>query len=118
MFKKLLFLTPVGILFAPAMVGAQGDVQGILRTIMNLLNTLVPIIMALAIIYFLWELVSYLSKQGDEGERKEHRQKMIFAIITLAVMVGVWGLVRVVLNTFQIQPGGSPLPTPGLPVAR
>ncbi len=115
MFRKFLPVMPLALFLVPALAAAQSNIQGILGTIRNLLNLLVPIIMGLAVIYFLWELVNYLSKQGDDDARKDHRNKMIYAIIVLAVMVGVWGLVSILLNTFGISPGTGPLPIPDLP---
>jgi len=73
-------------------------------------------VIAIAVIIFLWGVVSYITAGADEEKRATARSLMIYGIIGLFVMVSVWGLVAVLGRTFNVGQGGTPL-TPGLPGA-
>ncbi len=84
--------------------GTQGvtDVATILCRIGNILNLVVPVLLALGIVYFVWGVINYVIA-SDEEAKKAGRDRIIYGIIGLAVIVGVWGLVKIVTNTFGIQ---------------
>lgn len=116
--KKSSFAVGVTLLPAFAFAQNQDGVFGILDTIQSLMNTLVPIIMALALLYFLWGLAQYIAGSGDEEKRKAGRDMMIYGIIALFVMSAVWGLVEIVGNTFDINSGGGAVDLPEVPGLR
>jgi len=58
----------------------------------GILELLVPVIIGLGLILFLWNLFQYMRKAGDD--KAKHAQGMVMGIVILAVMVAVWGLVR------------------------
>ncbi len=69
------------------------------KVISTILNPLVALMIGLAVVFFIINLVKLL--QGDlVKEKKEAKDLMIYSIIAIAVMVSVWGLVQVVVNTF------------------
>lgn len=79
------------------------DFKSLIKAITeNVFNPLVGILLALALIYFLWGVVKYTQSVGDETKRKEGVTMMTYGIIALFVMVSVWGLVTVLKNTFQL----------------
>lgn len=88
----------------------------------NVLNPLVGIIMALTLIYFLVGVVKYMQNVGDETKRKEGVSMMTYGVIALFVMVSVWGLVKVLQNSFSLDntptrpPIGDPTGLPGSPL--
>jgi len=94
----------------PAIVSAQTTVVTVLGVFKSVLDLLIPIVITLAVVIFFFGLAMYLLKADDDKEKG--RNIMIFGIITLFVMVAVWGLVEVVANTFDVDLGGSvSLPT-------
>jgi len=105
--KKITFGSIVAL--APALALAQGltDILGIIR---DLINTVLPIIIALALLYFFWGLAKYILSAGDEAARGEARNIMIWGVIILFVMVSVWGLVNVLVNTFNLDTSSAPIP--------
>jgi len=72
-----------------------------------LLSGVVPAILSLALLYFLWGLYSYLSSAGDSTKRREGISVMIRGIVALTIMLSVWGLVAVISSFF-----GSPIGIP------
>jgi hypothetical protein len=95
---------------APAIVSAQTTVVTVLGVFKSVLDLLIPIVITLAVVIFFFGLAMYLLKA--DADKDKGRNIMIFGIITLFVMVAVWGLVEVVANTFDVDLGGSvSLPT-------
>lgn len=59
----------------------------------------VPLLYALAFLFFLYGISKFFFSASDT-QRAEGRKFAIYAIIALAVMFSVWGLVRVLLDSF------------------
>ena len=66
------------------------------------MNSIVPILIALAVVYFVWGVVSFVIA-SDEEAKTTGRNRIIFGIIGLAVIIGMWGLVNVLRNTFGLN---------------
>lgn len=103
--NKLIPLVAFGLVLAP-FAFAVNTVGGIIITIGGLLNTVVPILITLAVIYFIWGVVSYVLAKEEEA-KTAGRDKMIYGLIGLVVIVGMWGLVGIIANTFGIGVGGG-----------
>ena len=78
------------------------DVDSILGTVTNILNSIIPIIIGLAVVYFLWGVFGYVTAGADD-KKKEARDVMIYGIIAIFVMVSVWGLVNLLVDTFGLD---------------
>ncbi|PIR59496.1 MAG: hypothetical protein COU68_05255 [Candidatus Pacebacteria bacterium CG10_big_fil_rev_8_21_14_0_10_45_6] len=104
------YLTPLTLAAMPLLVGAQ-TVDTALSTIFRILNTIIPILMVIATIAFLWGVIKFVLGQ-DAEDKSKGRQFMIYGIIGLAAMVSVWGIVRLLVNTFGVGGAGVP-PGPG-----
>ncbi len=109
--KNLIKKIAIGLsFFAPGFALAQfsqsqGTIGGIMATLVGILNFLIPALITLGIVYFIWAVISYVIA-GDEEKKKEGRTHMIYGIIGLFVIVSVWGLVTVLANTFGTTSGG------------
>ena len=68
-----------------------------------LIKSVVPLIVALAVVMFIWGVVQYVINSDEEAKREKGKQFMIWGIIGLTVMVGVWGLVSIVGSTLGIE---------------
>ena len=113
--KKLIVLSSFVLSLAPVAALAQqtgtfnscigiglGTIEGIICKIGDILNVVIPVLIVLAVIYFIWGVITYVVG-GDEEAKKKGRDKIIFGIIGLAVIVAVWGLVKILTNTFGIN---------------
>jgi len=81
--------------------------KSIVGSSIETLNIFVYLIMALGVVSFLYGVVTYISRAGNEGKRKEGIQFITYGIIGLFVMVGVWALVAVLSGTIG-EPVGIP----------
>ena len=93
---------------------SQVGVSGLIDKIGGLINDLIPLIIAIAVIGFLWGLAMFIFKAGNDEEQKKARSIMIWGILALFVMVSVWGLVAMLQATFGSTLGDptKPLPVP------
>lgn len=80
----------------------------LLYKIHEILNSIVPVLVALGVVYFVWNVVWYVIADGEEA-KKRGRDSMIYGIIGLAVIIGLWGLVNIVVTTFDL--GSSSVPS-------
>ncbi len=96
----------------PFMVFAQVqnifDVGGLF---LSLFSMLVVLIVALALVLFMWGVVKYIHAQGDAEGRKEARKYIVFGIVSLFVMLSVWGLVNILVQTFGTSETQIPVET-------
>ena len=81
-----------------------------LLVISDTISYILPIIVALALLYFFWGLAKYIINSGDEEKKSEGRNIMIWGIITLFIMVSVWGLVNLLVDTFSLSEGSLKVP--------
>lgn len=83
------------------MLNGVTDFKSLIDVFYNIIGgTLAPLLFATAIVAFLYGVQKYILAGASEDKVKEGRDMMIYGIIGLAVMFSVWGLVRLVINTF------------------
>ena len=114
---SVLGLTPVVVLAAPA--ACSGAVAGTLPYIIckigDILNSIIPVLVVLGVIYFIWGVITYVVA-SDEEAKKSGRNRIIYGIIGLAVIVAVWGLVNILVKTFSLDSNTNvTLPTVVIP---
>ncbi len=92
-----------------------GPLVQFLRAISFLEATLIPILIAGALIVFFVGLVKYLwSSRGDAGKHAKDKSVMVWGLVALFVMVSVWGIVKLGQQAFGIS-GNETINTPIVP---
>lgn len=81
------------------------DFKEVVSCFTGMIDLVIPLIIGLGVLLFIWGLIKYVTAGGDEKARVEGRNYIIYGIIALFVMVSVWGLVSILTNTFF--PGGT-----------
>lgn len=113
--NRSLGILVVSFLILPVFVlAATPTIQSLLAWAWIPLYLLLLAIMALALVFFLWGVAIFILNAGNEEKRSEGRQKMFWGIIALAVMIAIWGIVRLLASVF-LPFGGAPLPPIFLP---
>lgn len=116
--KKLIALSGTVLGFAPAVALAQvatggnpttcastttiSNLQQLLCKLSELLNAILPVLIALGVVFFVWGVITFVIANDEEAKTKG-RNRMIYGILGLAVIIGMWGLVRLVTNTFGLN---------------
>jgi hypothetical protein len=75
------------------------DIEDLILQFKDILNSIVPVLVALGIVYFVWGVVQYVIADGEEAKKKG-KDRIIYGVIGFAVIVSLWGLVNIVVNTF------------------
>lgn len=84
-------------------------ILGFFTFVVSFINTVaIPLVFALAFIFFLFGIFQYFIAGGANEEKRETGKKfLIWGIIALAVMSSVWGLVNAVRSTFGFNDTNS-----------
>jgi len=90
--------------FSPMIALATDTTAGdIMFTIGNLLGYVTPILVTVAVIYFIWTVIKYTLTK-DEAQKKKAKDNIIPALVGLFLIVAFWGILSVVSNTFNVGP--------------
>lgn len=89
---------------------ALSGIGKLICQIKEILNSIIPVLVALGVVYFVWGVVQYVIADGEEA-KKTGKDRMIYGVIGFAVIVGLWGLVNIVVQTFGLS-GTAPTLTP------
>lgn len=95
-----------------AFAAGQG-LDGIITLVGNIIGKIIPIIIAIAVVMFLWGVLKYVTAKDEDGH-KEAIHVMISGIVVLFVMVSIWGLVNILSETLGLSTTAIPNP-PGIP---
>lgn len=117
--KSLLYIGALATVFTPILVGAQATqittVDSLITTVSGWLNSLIPLIIGIAVIVFLWGVVQYITAGSDSDKRKEGGYLMAYGIVGLFVMISVWGLVNFVSDASGVSDDVSAPYIPNIP---
>lgn len=96
------------LLFAlPAWASAQGlnlsPIESLLGAFGSLIGALIPILITLALVVFFWGLVRYLWGASSKSGHEKGKDLMKWGLITLFVMVSVWGIVALMQEALGID---------------
>lgn len=97
--SSLFFALP---LIAFAQTPAGTTLTQIVGEIGGIVDMLVPILLALALVVFFWGLIRYVFSKGGKGVDSA-RKLMIWGLVALFVMVSVWGIIRLAQATLGIN---------------
>lgn len=69
----------------------------------NIVSPLIKLILAAAVLYFLWGVFQFMTNREDE-EKKKH---MLWGTIGLVIAVGAFGIVNLIRSVVTTLAGGS-----------
>lgn len=115
--KRLTIISGGSLAFLfPLLTYAQGGTfGGRFTSIGSLLNYLATNIFAsllvlgfmVAFLVFFWGVVVFIANAGNETKIKEGKKFLLWGIITLFVMMSIWGILNLLMNTFFGSGGGG-----------
>ena len=89
---------------------AATSFDALVTQLLNYIKLLVPFIIALAMLVFLWGIFKLVFAGGSDKDVTEGTKFMTWGIVSLFVMVSVWGLVNVLVRSFRLDNSAPPLP--------
>lgn len=106
--KKLLLVLPVGALMFPAVASAQFEnVDDLITSLQDLVNGLLPLVSAIALLAFFWGLAKYVFQADDEEAKEQGKRIMIGGIIALFLIAAVAGIVQFLEEAFGLDQYGD-----------
>src|SRR6185436_17218531 len=99
-----------------AFAQALQPLRNLVVAVGSILNLLIPVLIAAALVVFFWGLVQYIRhpEGGGEGHGASGRSVMIAGLISLFIMVSVWGIINLAQNALGVQ-GNAPVQVPQVP---
>lgn len=72
------------------------------KIIVNILNPLVGLLFAVALLYFLWGVFQYVRNAESDEKRSEGGRTIMWGLVGMLIMVSAYGFIRLILNSFSI----------------
>lgn len=90
--------------FLPKIAHAASSADSVVNSIVpkivdNIVLPLVQFIFALAVLLFVWGLIGFFTNGEDMTKRAEGQQHILWGTIGIAIMVSVYGIIRLVANS-------------------
>ncbi len=98
--KKGLVAIFVALSVPVAAYAGPADLKTVAEIAMALLSLVVTLLMVLAVLAFIYGAIRFIAGSGDERARSEGKQVMVWGVLSLFMMVGIWGVVRIIYATF------------------
>ncbi|MEI6190952.1 MAG: pilin [bacterium] len=102
--KKVVKIVAGSLWALPFMAFAQNTnyISNLISDAQGLLDQLVVLLIALAVVWFIWNVIKYTMSEDEEGKGKAKSQ-MIWGVIAIAVIVSIWGLVAILQGIFGVS---------------
>ena len=101
--KKVVKIVAVSAWVLPFMASAQSVtyLQNLLGGAKALLDQLVVFLVALAVVWFIFNVIRY-AMSSDPEKQSQAKTQMIWGIVAIAVIVSIWGLVAILQGIFGV----------------
>lgn len=114
--KKALALTSLAAFALPMVSLAQesiNNIEDVGSFIVNIINgVLVPVIFAVAFVVFIWgAFQTFILGANDEETKTNGKNLMLYGLIGFFVMVSVWGLVKILTGSVDLDNAIPDTPT-------
>lgn len=106
----------ISAMLAPALAFAQTpirDVNGVSSKLVQIGNLVMYLLIALAVIFIVWNVVMYIVKGADPEAKTAHMKNVGWGILGLAIILSIWGLVNILTTTFKTEAPNQSVPQIG-----
>ncbi|MEK9181703.1 MAG: hypothetical protein AAB786_01660 [Patescibacteria group bacterium] len=69
----------------------------------EIVNPLITLLFALAVVYFLYGVFEFISNQENEENKTTGKSHMLWGVIGITIMMGVWAILNLVLSTIGVD---------------
>lgn len=111
------YITALTLVAFPLVVSAQdGRLEGLISIVEGLgvlVDRLIPIAFAAALLFFFWGLAKFILGAGDDEKRQAGRSMMFAGVVALFIMASILGIIDFIGNALGIEQGGSAI-APGV----
>ncbi|OGZ07800.1 MAG: hypothetical protein A3D65_05730 [Candidatus Lloydbacteria bacterium RIFCSPHIGHO2_02_FULL_50_13] len=98
----------------PNLAFADG-VEDILDDLIDLIGSIIPVLIGIAVVIFFWGLVKFIAHADDEKAVTEGKQFMIWGMVGIFVIVALWSIVGFIQEELGLDIISVGLEAPTLP---
>ena len=98
----------------PSAVSNSITITAIFTRLTQVFNLIIPFLVLLATVIFLYGILKYITAGGDEKKLEEAKSVIVWGVLALAVMLTAWGFVKVLIDAIFGTENLPPLPGPDL----
>ncbi len=113
--KRILSIAIPFALYIPLLTNAQlinpnDDFTDVAQIALNLLNLMMQTVFALVSLGIIWTTFKYVNalREGAADKAKEFRKILIGAVVGMAVVFTLWGIINLIANTLGWTDVGIP----------
>jgi hypothetical protein len=91
----------------PTLAFAQvntGPLEQAIKAFIRLVNLVIPLLLAVAVVVFIYAVIKYILLAGSEIDRKKAVQQLVWSVVAITVILAVWGIARLLIGLFGIDP--------------
>lgn len=85
----------------------MGPLGNTIDQIGSIVEYLIPLMVSIAVLLFLWGIVKFIANAGDETARSAGKSLMIWGMVAIFVMVSFWGIIGYVQESLGLT--GAPV---------
>jgi hypothetical protein len=72
------------------------------KVVVQIVDPIIELLAAAAFVLFLWGVFKMIANAGDETAREEGRRHILYGIIGLAIIFGVFGILNLITGTLGV----------------
>lgn len=69
----------------------------------KVLNPLIQFAFIIAFVFFIWGVMQFIRNADNPEGRKKGQDHMIWGVVGLVIMLGVYGIINILINTFGLS---------------
>ncbi|MFA6338726.1 MAG: hypothetical protein WCW87_01565 [Candidatus Paceibacterota bacterium] len=77
-----------------------------------IINPIIYLLFSVAIVVFLWGVLQYFLQSDSEDAKTQASQHMLYGIIGIFIMISVFGITRLIMNTLSVPEDQRPQTIP------
>jgi len=67
-----------------------------------IVNPIIYLMIGVSVVVFLWGIVEFIAKFDNEDVKERGKRNMLWGLIGMFIMFGVFGIINLILGTFAI----------------
>lgn len=74
--------------------------QTLVGNLIRLINSIIPLLVTLAIVLFFWGLINYIYRSGDKKGHSRGIEMLRWGLLAIFVLMSLWGILRLLCVAF------------------
>jgi hypothetical protein len=79
------------------------NINAAIRALITTVNLVIPLMLAVAVVVFIYGVIRYVLA-ADDINRSKAVNRIVWSVVSIAAILAVWGLARLLINVFGIDP--------------